>query len=264
MAARKLLAFDLDGTLVGHDYQISPRTLRAVKRARDAGHIVTVITGRVTASARVYLEVLGVNVAFGTAQGACVHHSDGSLLRDVRLPHATLLKLVDTFGHEAVEFFVPHGENVYVKNPDSRREDGTEYWAWIKSEGRPVHGIQHLPVEDVYKISLHHASLEAFTPRVMAAFPGHQFYPWGGRHLEVAHADAHKGAALELIAAHMGVDRGDVIAFGDGNNDLTMLEWAGHGVAVGELEAHQAGVAQETVPTPEEYGVAQWLEKNLL
>jgi 5-amino-6-(5-phospho-D-ribitylamino)uracil phosphatase len=264
MSVRKLLAFDLDGTLIGHDGAIAGRTLNAIKRARAAGHLVTVVTGRVTASARAYLKLLEVDMAFGTAQGACVHHEDGSLMRDVRLPHATLVALVKTFGAEAVEFFVPHGEHVYVKNPDSRHSDGTEYWAWIKSEGRPLYAIDALPVEDVYKISLHHASLEDFTPRVMAAFPGHQFYPWGGRHLEVAHADAHKGAALELIAAHVGVPQADVIAFGDGNNDLTMLSWAGHGVAVGELEAHHAGVAQETVAVPEEYGIARWLEANLL
>jgi 5-amino-6-(5-phospho-D-ribitylamino)uracil phosphatase len=264
MAARKLLAFDLDGTLVGSDYTISPRTLDAVRRARAAGHIVTVITGRVTASARPYLELLEVDVAFGTAQGACVHHEDGSLMRDVRMKNATLRALVAQFGAEAVEFFIPHGEVVYVKNPHSKLADGAEYWAWMKAEGRGVHAVEHLPPEDVYKISIHHAALAEFTPRVRAAFPDHQFYPWGGRFLEVAHADAHKGAALEMIAAHVGVDRGDVIAFGDGNNDLTMLSWAGHGVAVGELEAHEAGVAQETVATPEEHGVADWLERHLL
>jgi 5-amino-6-(5-phospho-D-ribitylamino)uracil phosphatase len=264
MAARKLLAFDLDGTLVGRDHRIDPLTLDAVRQARASGHIVTVVTGRVTASARPYLTMLEVDVAFGTAQGACVHHQDGSLLRDVRLPHDTLRQLVRMFGGEAVEFFVPHGEIVYVKDPDSRLEDGSEYWAWIKNEGRQLHRFEHLPEEDVYKISLHHATLEEFYPRVRAAFPDHQFYPWGGRYLEVAHADAHKGAALELIAAHLGVDRDDVIAFGDGNNDLTMLEWAGHGVAVGEYEAHHAGVAQETVPPPEEHGIARWLETNLL
>jgi hypothetical protein len=56
----------------------------------------------------------------------------------------------------------------------------------------------------------------------------------------------------------------DVIAFGDGNNDLTMLEWAGHGVAVGFAEAHKAGVAQETIAPPEELGVADWINQHLL
>ena len=263
MSSRKLLAFDLDGTLVGSDYQINQRTLTTVQQARAAGHVVTVVTGRVTASARQYLEQLGINVAFGTAQGACVHHEDGGLLRDVRMPHATLLEIVGQFGAEATEFFVPHGEAVFVRDPDSRRSDGTEYWAWIKAEARAVHAIHALPSEDVYKISIHHDALHHFEPRVRAAFPHLRFYPWGGKYLEVAHEDAHKGAALELIAGHLGINQADVIAFGDGNNDLTMLEWAGHGVAVGHLEAHFAGVAQETVATPEEYGVADWLERNL-
>jgi Cof subfamily protein (haloacid dehalogenase superfamily) len=264
MAARKLLAFDLDGTLVTRDYQINQRTLDAVRGARAAGHAVTVITGRVEASARAYLEMLGVDIAFGTAQGACVHCERGSLLRDVRMSRDTLLELVRQFGAEAVEFFVPHGESVYVRDPKSKRADGVSYWAWIEAEGRGVHGIDALPLEDVYKISLHHSDLSVFAPKVMAAFPQQRYYPWGGQYLEVAHWDAHKGAALELIAGRVGVAREDVIAFGDGNNDLTMLEWAGHGVAVGYAEAHFAGVAQETVLTPEEFGVATWLERNLL
>jgi hypothetical protein len=264
MAARKLLAFDLDGTVVNRDYTVNPRTVAAINAARVAGHVVTVITGRVHASARPYLETLGVNVAFGTAQGACVHCEQGSLLRDVRMSRATLLELVRQFGAEAVEFFVPHGEAVYVRDPKSQRADGSSYWGWITAEGRGVQAIAELPLEDVYKISMHHSDLEGFAKRVMAAFPQQRFYPWGGQFLEVAHWDAHKGAALELIAARVGIDQGDVIAFGDGNNDLTMLEWAGHGVAVGYAEAHEAGVAQETVATPEEHGVADWLERNLL
>ena len=190
MSSRKLLAFDLDGTLVSSDYQINPRTLSAVQQARAAGHAVTVITGRVTASARQYLEQLGIDTAFGTAQGACVHHEDGGLLRDVRMPHATLLEVVQQFGAEAVEFFVPHGEAVFVRDPDSKRSDGTEYWAWIKAEARGVQAIHALPREDVYKISIHHDALHSFEPRVRAAFPHLRFYPWGGKYLEVAHEDA--------------------------------------------------------------------------
>jgi Cof subfamily protein (haloacid dehalogenase superfamily) len=263
MSSRKLLAFDLDGTLVGRDYQIGQRTLNAIQQARADGHVVTVITGRVRASARPYLEQLSVDVAFGTAQGACVHDADGTLLRDIKMPHATLLEIVRQFGTEAVEFFVPYGEAVFVRDPDSKREDGTEYWSWIKAEARAVQGIHALPAEDVYKISLHHDALHSFAPRAMAAFPQQRFYPHDGRFLEIAHMDAHKGAALELIAGHLGFHQRDVIAFGDGNNDLTMLTWAGHGVAVGYLEAHASGVAQETVATPEEFGVADWLERNL-
>jgi 5-amino-6-(5-phospho-D-ribitylamino)uracil phosphatase len=259
----KLLAFDLDGTIVTSDYRLPERILNAINAARAAGHLVTVVTGRVQASAQPYLDQLRLELPIGTAQGGCVTDASGVLLRDLRIPEATVRAVIEQFEHEIFEFFVPLEDRVYVKNPDSKRETGEPYWDWIRAEGRPVLPFAEFPSANPSKVTMHKPNFGDLPVRARQAFPGHMFYPWSGQFLEITHQDAHKGAALELIAGIAGVPQADVIAFGDGNNDFSMLEWAGYSVAVGQFEAHDSGLTNETIAIPDEDGMATWLETFL-
>ncbi len=259
----KLLAFDLDGTIVTHDYQLSTTILGSIEAARAAGHFVTVITGRVLASARPFLEQLNLETPIGTAQGGCVTHPDGAYMRDLRLSHLETRSIIGRYAEHVEEFFVPHELRAFVKNPASVRTDGKAYWDWARSEGRSVESFSDFPEVEPPKLTLHGVGVNRHLTTLKVDYPNHTFYPWGDYHLEIAPPGANKGAALEMIANYLGVAQKDTIAFGDGNNDLTMLEWAGHGVAVGFSEAHESGVAQETIAPPEEFGVALWLEKFL-
>ena len=83
--------------------------------------------------------------------------------------------------------------------------------------------------------------------------------------MEITGANGHKGAALALIAERLGVPQRDTVAFGDGVNDVTMMQWAGHGVAVGPfVHPDVLAAADEHIPSPEEDGVAEWLGANVL
>ncbi len=258
-----MLAFDLDGTIVTSDYRLPTRILNAINAARKAGHLVTVVTGRVHASAKPYLDQLQLELPVGTAQGGCVTDVNGALLRDLHVSEATVRAVIEEFGHEIFEFFVPLGDSVYVKNPDSKREGGEPYWDWIRNEGRPVLPFAEFPNANPSKITMHKPDLGDLPARAMQIFPDHMFYPWSDQFLEITNKGAHKGAALELIAGIAGVPQADVIAFGDGNNDISMLEWAGYSVAVGHFEAHDSGLTNETIAIPDEDGVADWLETFL-
>lgn len=255
----KLLAFDLDGTIVTQDYQLPHNILKAIVAAREAGHLVTVITGRVLASAQPFLSLLELETPIGTAQGGCVTHPDGSYIRDLRLSHQETTDIIKRYSPEIDEFFVPFEADVYVKNPKSIRPDGKPYWDWVRAEGRQVQSFSLFPSVEPAKLTLHGSGVVRHLETLKPSYPNHTFYPWGDYYLEVAPPGAHKGAALEMIAQHLGIAQQDTIAFGDGNNDLSMLEWAGYSVAVGQTEAHQSGLANETIAPPEENGVADWL-----
>jgi 5-amino-6-(5-phospho-D-ribitylamino)uracil phosphatase len=259
----KLLAFDLDGTIVTHDYQLPPTILTAIGAAREAGHLVTVITGRVLASAAPFLEQLKLETPIGTAQGGCVTHPDGSYMRDLRLTHQETTEIIGHYSPKVDEFFVPFEADVYVKNTNSVRPDGKPYWDWVRSEGRSVQPFAQFPKVQPAKLTLHGNNVVRHLETLKPRYPNHTFYPWGDYFLEIAPPGAHKGAALEMIAKHLGIAQRDTIAFGDGNNDLSMLEWAGYSVAVGQTEAHASGLANETIAPPEENGVADWLKQWL-
>ena len=251
----KLLAFDLDGTVVTREQGIPDAIRGAINRVRSMGHVVTVLTGRTETSARPFLDVLEVRVPYATAQGAMVSHADGRVMYESRLPGSTVRDVLDVA--EPASFFVATGTQFYVPQPEHER------WDWARTEGHIVTDYRQYVNEAALKVFLYHQRPEVMQARLQQRFPTLSYYPWQDRYLEVTATDAHKGAALERIAGNLGIAREDVIAFGDGSNDLTMLSWAGHGVAVGEFEAHFAGVADETIPPPEEHGVATWLEANL-
>jgi hydroxymethylpyrimidine pyrophosphatase-like HAD family hydrolase len=95
-------------------------------------------------------------------------------------------------------------------------------------------------------------------------YPEFVVYEWSEGYLEVTGPHAEKGCALELISRHLGFDRSDVVAFGDGVNDLSMLAWASHAVAVGpDAGTKLLGLVDERIAAPEDNGVANWLEVNL-
>ena len=84
-------------------------------------------------------------------------------------------------------------------------------------------------------------------------------------YLEFMEETVSKAAGLAIVAERLQISQNEILAFGDGNNDLTRLKWAGRGVAVGlGSEADESGLAQVTVAAPEEFGVASWLEEHVL
>lgn len=258
----KLLAFDLDGTVVTREAVIPETIQNAIRRAENAGHIVTVITGREEASARRFVNQLEVRVPYGTAQGARVAHRDGRVLHETKLKGEVVNDLVRLAGDKPA-FFIATGTHFFVPQPEHAG------WDWARNEGHNVTDYALYETHPAFKAMFvanpkEDRALESLHARFLAHHPSLSYYPWEGKYLEVTATDAHKGAALARIASDLGIAREDTIAFGDGLNDLSMLEWAGYGVAVGELEAHHAGVGDETIPTPEYGGVATWLEANLL
>jgi Cof subfamily protein (haloacid dehalogenase superfamily) len=260
--SKKLLAFDLDGTVVTKTAEIPDPIRSAIKRAENAGHTVTVITGREETSARRFVDQLEVRVPYGTAQGARVAHRDGRVLHESKLTGEVVTDLVGLAG-EKPAFFIATGSHFFVPQPEHAG------WDWARTEGHNVTDFALYATHPAFKVMFvanpkEDGALESLHARFLAHHPNLSYYPWEGKYLEVTAGDAHKGEALKRIASDLGIAREDVIAFGDGLNDLSMLEWAGYGVAVGEFEAHHAGVGDETIPRPEDGGVASWLEANLL
>lgn len=261
MLAAMLFAFDLDKTIVRNDYELPEAILEAINRTKKAGHLVTVLTGRPKVAAEPYLDLLGLNEYFSTNHGALVTGRGGDILRKTRIGSAHVADLLkDYLNHPEVEFSCVVDDTLYVKNPKDER------WAWAHTLNRKLRKFH--PELDL------HADKIVFTanglsPKIRSyvseTYPEFVMYPWEEGYLEITGPNADKGSALGLLAGELGVAQKDIIAFGDGPNDTTMLAYAGHGVAVGP-HAHPDTLeaADEHIAAPEDLGVARWLEENIL
>lgn len=255
-----LLAFDLDSTLVTTDHRLPEAIRQAIFAARERGHHITVLTGRTEASARQYLDLLKVSGPYSTNHGASVADGKGRLMQHCVLTGDTVRSLLKRYqGVPGLEFSCSVGDRLYVRDPEDAR------WTWAHTLNHELLPIDAYEGEGAEKVVFScergaggmHRELSDLHPQLM-------YYLWEDAFLEVTAGDAHKGAALKLIAQSLGYSREETVAFGDGINDVTMLAWAGRGVAVGFAHPEVMAVADEHILEPEANGVARWLKDVLL
>ncbi len=256
-----LLAFDLDKTLLTDAYELPSVLERAVKAARAAGHLVTVLTGRPLAAALPYLHALDIDLPHSVNHGSMIRGADGSLIRRLQLRGDEVSGLLDRhYEDHEIEFTCVVGETLFVRDPEHER------WEWAHTANRAID--RYLPggSQDADKVVFHANGRSAQMDALVAAeYPHLLRYLWGDGYLEVVPESGDKGTALARIAELLGVAREEVVAFGDGLNDVSMLAWAGRAVAVGPDADHRVlAVADEQIAAPEDGGVADWIARHAL
>ncbi len=269
MSNIKLVAIDLDDTLLRDDLTISERTRAVLKRVRKMGIAVTLATGRMFPSARPYAEMLGFDIPLITYQGALVKNALSGEVVYHRPLSPEVARRVIAFGREKkmqvnfylndrlyVERITPQGEHYasLAGVPFDRVSDLEE----LLVQGAPMKllMIEEEPVIDSYFTELREIlDAERLEAHLTKSKP---------LYLEVSHPDATKGVALRELAGWMKVKREEVMAFGDSFNDLEMLEFAGIGVAVANARPEVRRRARYVTSSNNDDGVAEALEKLVL
>ncbi len=260
----RALACDLDRTLIAEDAVLRPRTRAAIGAARAAGLHVIVVTGRMFRSVRPYLAEAGLDDPVVCYQGAVVTDpATGEFLRHVPIPRDVAL--------EAIEAVVASGFhlNCYV--------DDLLYVAEVTPEARAYADFQHLeihPVGDLHSwlateptklvaVGDPHA-LDELEAQLKPVFAGRLYISKSLPHfLEFANPAVSKGSGLDFVASRLGFGPAHTIAFGDGENDVELLEWADYGVAVANAHERVLAIADLVCPSVEDEGVAQVIEALL-
>ena len=252
-----LLAFDLDNTIITADDRLPGDIAEAICLAKDKGHAVSVLTGRPHSSAIAFIEQLGVS-HYSVNNGALVV-GDGEVLERIVISQGEVEALAKRYvGDKALEYAFMLGDTIYVRDPGDKR------WTWAHTSNRNVEPFEAHEVNEADKIVFATDGRgEAMLEEISAAHPELVLYLWGDGFLEVTGKGAHKGAALKRLADTLRVPQSETVAFGDGVNDVTMLQWAGRSVAVGHAYDEARDAADEHIPSPEEGGVARWIEDNL-
>ena len=245
------------------DGRLHPRTLDALRAARAAGIHVIVVTGRMMQSVRRFHEPAHLDEPVICYQGAVVADADGQWLRHEPIPLELAREVIELVQN------VGFGLNCYV--------DDELYVAKATQGSRAYAGFQDLVIHEVGDLLEwldepptklvcvgDPQELDGVEARMKAHF-GERLYiskslPY---FLEFAAAGVTKGAGLDFLAEHMGFTREQTVAFGDGENDVELVEWGGFGVAVENAHARVKAVADWICPSAEEQGVAQVLEAVL-
>ena len=261
----RLIATDLDGTIVRHDGTVSPRTAAALNDARPAGVALVLVTGRPTRWLAGLREALG---SLGTAicsNGAVVYDDDAG-----RVLEASVLPVGD---------LVAARERVLTLAPDAvfaaETVAGLHLERGFASSRAEREGLAEEPfdaealaAEGVVKLLARRpgGTCTEFERLVAPALDGLVALTHsapGVPLIEMAAPGVDKAVTLARHAARLGVDPADVVAFGDMPNDVGMLSWAGRSYAVGDSQPRVVRAADHVIGTVEEDSVARVLESLL-
>lgn len=264
MPLPRLVAIDLDGTLLRSDRTVSARSRAAIAAAQAGGAEVVVATARSPRSARVLAADAGIGGLAICANGATVYDLDGDrLVVHTPLPAATAHRLVIALRERfpGIVFGWEH-ELRFGSEPAYEALREPEWWPRPEGSYPPCDPLEWtLPItkllarlpsadlEHVLAVAAELAGEDASTTLAGEAF------------VELAAPGVSKEAALERIAGDKGIAAAEVVAFGDHVTDAGMLAWAGHGVAVANAHAAALAAADEVTAANDEDGVAVVLER---
>jgi glycosyltransferase AcbS len=257
----RVVATDLDGTLLRSDLTVSERTLRALTLVAEAGAHHLVVTGRPAAACKEFLAALGYRGLAVCGQGAQLYDAGaGRLLVSVSLDRALARTVV-----ERVEAALGRLELGVVTAPPESRFKVTPGFGERVHHGWDVTTDRELLWTDpIDKLVLHHPEIPeddlADTARQLCGEAVTVVHSVKGM-VEVLPPGTTKGAGVERAARLLGFTGTDTVAFGDMPNDIPLLAWAAHGVAVGNAHPALRAVADEVAPRNDEDGVAAVLER---
>lgn len=266
MAENHLIVLDLDGTLLTDEKHISPRTKQVLTKLKENGHQVMIATGRPYRASELYYHELGLTTPIVNFNGAFVHHplqtSWGSFHSplDISLAKEIVEACNDFTFHNIIAevrddiYFHYHDEKLidFLKlgNPKITTGDLRNYL-----EQPPTSLLIHADEQHAAQISQHLAAVHAEVVNQRS---------WNDplHVIEIVKNGLNKAVGIQKVANHLNIPKERIIAFGDEDNDLEMIDYAGTGVAMGNAIPSLKTIANAVTLTNEEDGIAIFLENK--
>ncbi len=270
----RLIAFDLDETLLNAEKILTARNRTALERAADKGILIVPTTGRLLKGIPAEIRDFPFLRYAVTINGAAVFDvTTGENLYSAEIPLDDAIEIMsyldqfpiiydcyqDNTGWmtrtmwEQAEVFAPNA--YYVRSIRTNRAPVPDLKEFLKERGNSVQKIQLFALDPVLRTTLLQEIPRRFANLAVSSSVT--------RNVEINHKDANKGAALLALASHLGLDRSQVMAFGDGLNDVSMIRAAGIGVAMQNAVEEVKAAADLITGSCEDSGVAQTIEKIL-
>lgn len=264
MANNHLIVLDLDGTLLNNKRNISPRTKKVLTKLKEDGHQVMIATGRPYRASEMYYRELKLDTPIVNFNGAFVHHP---LQQNWGMYHYPLdihvakeiVDACDEFKYHNIIaevrddiYFHYHDEKLieFLKlgNPKITTGDLRNFL-----EKSPTSMLIHTEEDQITKIREHLSEVHAEVINQRSwATPFHV--------IEIVKKGLNKASGIQQVAKELQIPRDRIIAFGDEDNDLEMIDYAGIGVAMGNAISPLKTLANEITLSNEEDGIAVFLE----
>lgn len=273
----KMVCIDMDGTLLGKRKSISEESKKVIKEVANKGVQVVITTGRLYNNAAYYSELVGASAAVIAGNGAVVREKRSSdIIFKSKINENTckkLLKIADKCGvvlhlHTIDKIIT----NSYISNLITRI-----VIPGIKNKDFSI-GVETIKGEEKWSEELNKYKGEITKCIMFSIFPERTemfrkeldniddivYYSSGNRSIEINAHGVSKGNGVKILADHYGIKREEIICIGDNENDISMIEYAGLGIAMGNAIDKLKEKANYITDTNVNDGVRKALEKFIL
>lgn len=265
----KIVASDLDGTLLAPNHQLSDFTKLTLKKLHDQGYTFIFATGRHHVDVAGIRQIAGIPAYMITSNGARVHDQNDQLMYSQNVPQELVQPVIDIVRQDPNLFIHMYQNEDWLLDREDEMlakfhsESGFSYKRF-EAENAPSEGIAkvfftHPKQDHEYLVTFEQKLRDAFGDKLNIAFST----PWC---LEVMAAEVSKGHALDAVAKSLNLTLDNCVAFGDGMNDAEMLAMAGKGLVMGTSheKVFKALPDNEVIGSSADDAVAHYLEKHLL
>ncbi|KAB0475739.1 Cof-type HAD-IIB family hydrolase [Vibrio sp. IB15] len=265
----KIVASDLDGTLLAPNHQLSDFTKLTLKKLHEQGYTFIFATGRHHVDVAGIRQIAGIPAYMITSNGARVHDQNDQLMYSQNVPQELVQPVIDIVRQDPNIFIHMYQNEDWLLDREDEMlakfhsESGFSYKRF-EADNAPSDGIAkvfftHPEQDHEHLVTFEKKLKEAFGDKLNVAFST----PWC---LEVMAAEVSKGHALDAVAKSLNRTLDNCVAFGDGMNDAEMLAMAGKGLIMGTSheKVMQALPDNEVIGSNADDAVAHYLEKHLL
>ncbi|RKQ35829.1 Cof-type HAD-IIB family hydrolase [Oceanobacillus halophilus] len=282
----KLIAIDLDGTLLSSDGRISNRNREVIRNIQRQGHIVSIASGRSLHDTIGILQEAKLQCPIIAGNGAIVYYK-GKILQNLSMPDEMIKEMITKAEEMNLYFELYTNNGVYIEDQgksflkkeakrmheklDDFPRDKAETMITIQFQQKgfvsvpSYHSLDYASLE-IYKVFVLSFDKEKLT-KLEAALTNRKdisITTSGKEKLEIGHPETSKGNALKYLASYLVIPLKDTVVMGDNLNDLSMFQVAGKSIAMGNAVDEVKEKASFVTKHHDEDGVAYGLEKFVL
>ena len=282
----RLIAIDMDGTILSPDHTISTKNKQAILAAQSNGIEVVIATGRGFSEAYGPISDSGLNLSYICLNGAEIRDAFGNLISATHIVENNITKITSILDAHTIDYQLFIDTLIYINSI----EDQIDTFIQLAEAANQIPAVDKIRQEvmdrveqgyilqvdsydelinqrgsEIYKVfgtSFNRANLDK-ARKALQLLPGLAISSSGAGNLEITDINAQKGIAVEKYAKSKGIAMANVMVIGDSYNDLSMMERAGRSVAMGNAPAEIKAACTEITTTNEHDGVGLAIEAIL-
>ena len=266
----RMIVTDMDGTVLGTDHKITKDNKIALKKAEDTGIKIVFATGRFHESAKVHIDFLEEKMPIISSNGSIIKNPiTNEVLYCNSIDEDKCIRIMDTLDKYNLKYQIYTDEIILQKyDTEEEKQMIIDFIKTVFSDKTEIifkkdlrDDIKNKNILKFNVMELERMELMDTARNELNKIEEIEITSSWGNNLEIMSEGSTKGKAIEFLANLLNINREEIIAFGDNYNDVSMIEFVGTGVAMGNAEEDVKNIANYVTDTNSESGVAKAIDK---